>query len=90
MDISGMAASPPSNTARTGDSFTDSLRKEGGGPQPAFTAMKSSAAGDLAAGLGSVSPDFTPALGDGIFEAIGLGEGAVDEMRRFEEKMNDR
>jgi len=40
--------------------------------------------------FGAVSPDFVSALGEGILDAIALGEGAADEMQRFEEKKNHR
>ncbi len=88
MDIPGAAGHSPSSTTRKGDSFAESLHKEGpAGGVPQFASAKSFSAGDLATNLGYVSPDFMPAAGDEMFGAIALGEGANDEMRRFEEKV---
>lgn len=91
MDISNTAGLPASGSKSKGASFSEALgKKDGAAPQLMSASSKSSAAVDLAAGLGSMSTDFTPEAGDGMFEVMGLAEGAADEMRRYEERMNQR
>ncbi len=93
MDISNKASYQPDSGAIKGNSFAESLHKEGAveaPPQFVSASAKSFSAGDLAAGLGSMSPDFMPAMGEGMLDAIAMGEGANDEMRRNEEEVKYR
>jgi len=93
MDIPKAAGYPAPGGNRDGGSFAETLGKKGttdAGPPVAFASFKSSQAVDLAAGLGSMSPDFVPEAGEGMLDALGLAEGAADEMRRYEEEMNRR
>jgi hypothetical protein len=89
MDINGTNGLTPSGGKQGGTSFAESLRKEGpASAAPQMAAARSFQSADLAAGLSAVSPDFVPVMGDGILGAIGLGEGAAEAMRRFEEETN--
>ncbi len=91
MDISKAAGLPASDTKGKGGSFAEALGEESpvsAAPQLSFASFKSSQAVDLAAGLGSMSPDFMPAAGEGMLGAMGMAEGAADAMRRYEEEMN--
>lgn len=93
MNISGKAGIPPPDTGRAGDSFSESMRREGAATMaPRFGSASSMSfrVGDLATGLSFMSFDFTPASGEGILDAIALGKGAIDEMQRYEEKTRYR
>ncbi len=93
MEVSGTPSDTSSKRGRQGDSFAAMIHKESAETldgQRAFSSARASHAADLAAGFGAVSPDFVSALGEGILDAIALGEGAADEMQRFEEKKNHR
>ena len=88
MDIPSAANSSRPNDGRVEDSFADSLSKKHSAcnaPQMRMASLRSSQATDLAAGLGFMSPNFMPAMGVEMLDALGLAEGVAQEMARYEE-----
>jgi len=93
MDIPSATTPSSSGDNRKSGSFAETLRKEGpdkARPPLAMASFKSSQAVNLAAGLGSMSPNFMPAMGEGMLDAMGLAEGANDAMRQYEEEASHR
>jgi len=93
VDISGTAKNSLSGGKPGGASFEDSLRKDPsaiGQPERALAPFSSSRATDLAAGLGAMSPSFRPLMTEEMFNMLGLADGVVEGMDRYEKKMNDR
>jgi|GEM_PF-3001479 len=87
MKITDMPGQPGLCDTRKGDSFADTIRKEGpDAPVQQMSMARAFGAGDLATGFAWLRPDFMPTVGAGMIDAVALGEGAVEEMRRYEEK----